>query len=323
MTPAFRGRKMLVAGGAGLVGTNLTQRLAREGADVAASYYQREPDSLKERYRQADFTDFEQCLALTKGMTDVFLCAIQGASVEGTRSKPIAGILPNIQMNANLLEACRQNGVERAVFVSSSTVYPEANHSIREEELDLNEQPYELYLAAGWMYRYIEQLCHFYHKRYGLKISLIRASNIYGPYDRFEEGKSHVLPALIKRALQKETPFKVWGQGSTVRDFIFVDDFVDAILWVWERYLVCGPLNVGYGQGTTIDEAVKVILEASGHNTAPEYDTSKPTAIPYRVLDTKKFESIFGSWRRIPLSEGIRKTVAWYQPRMSTEAVSQ
>jgi len=316
MSLRVQGRKFLVTGGAGLVGTNLTHRLVREGAEVTASYYQREPDLLKERYRQADFTNFEQCIALTKGMTDVFLCAIQGYSVEGTKAKPVAGILPNIQMNASLLEACRLNGVKKVIFVSSSTVYPEADHPVREDELDLNQEPYELYLAVGWMYRYLEQLCYFYHKRYGLQVGVIRASNIYGPHDHFEEGKAHVLPALVKRALQKEVPFKVWGTPNTVRDFIFVEDFVDAILWVLDNYCVCDAVNVADGKGTTIGEAVKLILELSGHSVDPEYDTTRPTAIPYRVLDTRKFTRLHSKWQRNSLREGLRQTIDWYQGKL-------
>ena len=108
--------------------------------------------------------------------------------------------MPNLDIHAGLLEACSQNGVEKVVWVSSSTVYQEAFYPIREEQLDLNKPPYKLYLGVGGVYRYLEQLAQCYYQQRGLQVGIIRTANIYGPYDHFDDIKSHVIPALIKRA---------------------------------------------------------------------------------------------------------------------------
>jgi GDP-L-fucose synthase len=163
------------------------------------------------------------------------------------------------------------------------------------------------------MKRYIEQLARFYYVRHGLKIGIVRPTNIYGPYDKFDDDKSHVLPALIKRALNKENPYVVWGDGYAVRDFIYVEDVVDDLLDVLQRYCTCDPINIGSGLSITISDAVTVILEVCGHHVTPQYDITKPSAIPYRMLNTTKFEAIFGKKPRTEFWVGIEKTVQWYK----------
>lgn len=309
----LRGKNILVAGGTGLIGAGLVSRLKKEGANVRATYFSRKPAFFPEVFERYDFTELESCVAATRGMEAVFICAAQTFGAKMMKEHPTALVLPNLRINSGLLEACRLNKVEKIVFISSSTVYQEAFYPIREEELDLNRPTYELYWGVGGMKRYIEQLALFYHKVYGMKIGIVRPTNIYGPHDKFDDDKSHVLPALIKRALKKEDPYVVWGDGHTVRDFIYVDDFVDDLLDILNRYCACDPLNVSSGTSITIREAVKVILEACGHRITPQYDETKPNAIPYRMLNTIKFEAIFGKKKKTPFEEGIQKTVAWYR----------
>jgi GDP-L-fucose synthase len=309
----LQGKNILIAGGSGLVGTNLTKKVKDHGANVLSTYFSRRPSFLKENYRHADFTKFEDCIDATRDMDYVVICAAQTFGAKMMKENPAVSILPNLKINAGLLEASRLNKVERVIFISSSTVYQEVNYSISEEQLDLNKPPYELYLGAGWMNRYVEQLAKFYYKKFGIKIGIIRPTSIYGPYDNFDDEKSHVIPALIKRALRKENPFVVWGDEAVVRDFIYVDDFIDDLLDVLDRYCICDPINVGSGKNITIGTAVKIILNICKHNVIVRYDGSKPSAIPYRVLDTTKFGSVFGKKKKTPFDEGIRKTIEWYK----------
>lgn len=313
MSHFLASKNVLIAGGTGLIGTNLTLRLKKLGANVRATFFSQKPHVLPEIFRRFDFTELDQCVEATKDMQYVFICAAQTFGAKMMKEQPTALVLPNLRINSGLLEACRLNKVEKILFVSSSTVYQEAFYPIREEELDLNKPTYDLYLGVGWMKRYIEQLCKFYHKVYGMKIGIVRPTNIYGPFDKFDDDKSHVLPALIKRALKKENPYVVWGDGHNVRDFIYVDDFVEDLLNVLERHCTCDPLNVSSGTSIRIREAVKIILESCGHIVEPQYDANKPNAIPYRMINTTKFNSIFGERERTPFNEGIQKTVQWYQ----------
>jgi GDP-L-fucose synthase len=308
----MRGRNVLVAGGTGLIGASLTRRLDALGARVLASCHERPPPFLAERYRRFDFTELADCLEATRGMDDVFLCAAQSFGAQVMHERPESLVLPNLRINAGLLEACRRNAVARVLFISSSTVYQEALHPIREDELDLNCPPYSLYAGVGWVNRYLEQLARFYFARHGLGVAIVRPTNVYGPFDNFDDGRSHVLPALIKRALAREDPFVVWGNGHALRDFLYVDDLVDDLIAALERHSIAEPLNLASGRGVTIREAVSVVLEVCDHAVAPQYDESRPDAIPYRMLDTTRADAILGPRQRTSLRSGIEKTVRWY-----------
>lgn len=309
----MKGKKILVAGGTGLVGTNLTRCLVDLGAVVTSSFRTRQPDRLQQYYRRYDFTRFEDCLKATAGREYVFLCAVQASGIQGMKTNPSTPLLPNLQIHAGMLEACAQNHVPKVLWISSSTVYQEAFYPIREVQLDLNQPTCRVYQAMGWFYRYVEQLCRLYHDQLGLKIGILRTTSIYGPYDQFDDQKSHVIPALIKRALNRETPFVVWGNGHTVRDFIYVDDLIDAMLQIVQGELTCEPLNVPDGRPMTVREAVAAILDVAGHAVTPVYDAAKPAAIPYRTLDMTKYMALYGKPKRTPFKEGIRQTMEWYQ----------
>jgi GDP-L-fucose synthase len=199
------------------------------------------------------------------------------------------------------------------MLISSSTVYQENSRPISEEQLNLNKPPYSLYFGIGWMNRYIEQLAKFYYKICGLPVGIVRPSYIYGPYDNFDDIKSHVVPALIKRAIRKEDPYLVWGKSTITRDFIYIDDFIDDLIGVFERYCLGEPLNIGSGFGISIREAVRIILDVCGHKIIPCYDKNKPTGIPYRVLNITKLNLILGKKNRTTFKKGIENTVKWYQ----------
>lgn len=309
-------KNILIAGGTGLVGTNLTINLKNRGASVLSTYYSKEPVILKECYKQFDFNRLEDCLAATRDMDYMIICAARSFGSKIMKENPTINILPNLKIYAGLLEASRQNNVKRVIFISSSTVYQEANYPISEDQLDLNKPPYNLYFGIGWLNRYIEQLAKFYFKVCDMKIGIVRPTNIYGSYDKVDIEKSNVLPALIMRALKKEDPYVVWGDGYAVRDFIYVDDFIDDILCILEKYCTCDPINLGSGYTMTIREAVGVILKVCEHNVLPEFDATKSPAIPYRMLDTSKSESLLGKRCRVPFEEGIRKTVQWYKTKV-------
>ncbi|MEW6272303.1 MAG: NAD-dependent epimerase/dehydratase family protein [Thermodesulfobacteriota bacterium] len=309
----MKGRTVLVAGGSGLVGSALARRLHALGAQVRTSHHERPPAVLPELSRRFDFTRLQDCLDATRGAQDVFVCAAQTFGAQVMRDEPTRLVLPNLCIHANLLEASRLCGVERVAMISSSTVYQEAFHPIREDELDLNRPPFVLYQGVGWMKRYLEQVARFYRDRFGMRIALLRPSNLYGPHDKFEDDRSHVLPALIKRALRREDPFVVWGTGDAVRDFLWVEDFVDDLLAAIERYCTGEPLNVAAGRATTIREAVRTILDVCGHRPEVRFDASKPDAIPYRMLDTTRADAVLGPRRRTSLADGIAATVRWYR----------
>ncbi len=309
----LKNKKICVTGGAGLLGMALTKKFLAAGIDVESSYFSRLPlPDLAHCFKQYDFNRFDDCIAATRGKDVVIICAVQAAGVKGIQQSPTATLLPNLAIHAGLFEACTINRVEKAVWVSSSTVYQEAFYPIREDQLDLNLPVYDLYAGIGWVYRYLEQMAACYYRKRGLNIGVIRTSNIYGPYDRFDEQKSHVIPALIKRALAGESPYMVWGNGSTVRDFVYVDDLVEGVLRVLKGYCIADPINISNGSPVTIGELVTTILDVCNHQTPILFDHDKPTAVPYRVLDNTKCHTLLGEFPRTALKSGLQVTVDWY-----------
>ena len=247
------------------------------------------------------------------------MCAAQIGGVKEIRERPTTSILPNLKISAGLLEACARNRVEKVVLLSSTTVYQPSSQRLAEADLDLNLPPYDLYFGVGWFNRYVEKLAEFYRQSGSFRIEIVRPTSIYGPHDQFDEGKAHVIPALIKRALAKENPFVVWGDGSQTRNFLYVEDLVDDLLQI--AVTDCGgkPINIASDFNTTIREAARVVLDAADHHIEPQYDNTKPTAVPCRTLNTTLFRSMFGDKPRTGLTEGVEKTIERYRRTLQRE----
>jgi GDP-L-fucose synthase len=146
-----------------------------------------------------------------------------------------------------------------------------------------------------------------------MKIAIARPSAVYGRYDNFNPATSHVIPALIRRAVEKENPYVVWGTGDEVRDFLHIKDFARASLLLMEKYAEGDAVNIGYGQVVTIKDILRVILKAAGHKDAQVvFDSTKPTTIPFRMVDISKAERILNFKPVIDLENGIKDTTEWY-----------
>ena len=310
---------ILVAGGSGLIGANLSLRLEKMAVPFVSTRFSKGP-ALFPNSVQCDLTDYRQCLSITTGISSLVIsaAAISGAA----RSNPSQNILPNVKIAAGLLEACAVNGVRTVVLLSSSSVYQPSSHPIREEELDLNLAPYPSYLEAGSTNRFLEQLASLYCRAYGMRVVVLRPSSVYGPFDKFGSPNSNVIPSLIVRAMRGEAPFEVWGSPLVVRDFVYVEDVVDDILASLfdESIPADSPINVGSGLAVTIGDAVDIILKRCGHGGEVVFNGDRPTAIPYRALDTAKHAALFGGKPRTGLAAGIARTVAWLSAQQEGEA---
>jgi GDP-L-fucose synthase len=307
---------VLITGAAGLIGAHLAKKLIARGTAVTATYHLRKLPYEVQRSEQCDLTLYEDCLKVTQGMGTVFICAAQSFGAKMMKEHPTAAILPNHKIVLGLLQASAANRVKNIVLVSSATVYQPLPFPIAEDDLDLNAPPYDLYYHVGWANRYAELAAMGFARAYGMNLLLVRPSSVYGPLDQFDDDKSHVIPALIKRALKRETPFVVWGHKETVRDFIFVEDAADDIVDLYAAGCFGEPINLAHGKTISIEETAKIVLNVCGHETEPAFDCSKPEGIPYRAFSIAKLESKLGKRRRTPFREGLQKTVAWYQRRL-------
>jgi GDP-L-fucose synthase len=309
----FERARVLVTGGAGLIGSPLVELLLERGARVRVAAL--DPPSLAPEgveYHRLDLTEMSPCLRLCDGMDYVFhLAGIKGSPAMSAR-RPASFFVPTLAMNTNVLEAARRCGVRRVLYTSTIGVYGPAE-LFREDDV-WKTFPSERDRFAGWAKRMGELQAEAYRIEYGWdRFTIVRPANVYGPRDNFDPRSAMVIPSLIERALSGEDPLVVWGDGSAVRDFIHADDVARGMILMMERE-AAGPINLGSGVGVSIRRLVELIV--AGVSPAPRvvWDPSQPVGDRVRLMDVGRARAL-GFEARISLEEGIRRTMEWYRPR--------
>lgn len=315
MSSFYHGKKVLVLGGTGFVGTNFVEALLDTGANITITKHRREPIIKDDRIEviNADLTNREQSRHVMQGQDIVFHCAGAVSAAGVTASNPMEPITDNLAITAMVLEAAWKTGVERIQVFGSSTAYPVTEHPVTEEEM-WSAPPHPSYFGYGWMRRYMERMAEFVHERSDTKVVLVRPTATYGRYDDFHPVTSHVIPALIRKALERMAPYEVWGTGDEVRDFLHVKDLAKGCMLATEKYTDCKPINIGYGETTTVKDVVSAILSAAGYKEAElVFNSDRPTTIPKRMVDISKAREILGFMPEISLKDGLADTVEWYK----------
>ena len=312
----YRDKKVLVTGGTGFVGSHFVEELLQLGARIRVPIHQRAlriKDKNIEKI-SADLADPEDCLKVCEGIDYVIHAAGAVAAAGVTVINPMSAISTNLILTVRVLEAAWSKGVERIlIFSSGTTAYPAVEYPIKEDEM-WNAPPPPVYFGYGWMRRYLELLAEFVASKSDMGSAICRPTAVYGRHDDFDPKTSHVIPALIRRAVERENPYVVWGTGTEIRDFLHIRDLVRGCLLLLENHALCDPINIGYGKTTTVSEVVDIILRATGFDNARvEFDASKPTTIPVRMVNTTKATEILGFRPEISLEEGLFDTVNWYK----------
>jgi GDP-L-fucose synthase len=315
---------IFVAGATGTAGSAIVTRLLSDypSIRIKASAFTTKPNIIDRRLEwvQGDLRSYADCRKLVRGCGQGILCAAITAGAKALAEAPWEQVNDNVAINANLLSAMHEEKVERAVFFSTVSVYQEFDGFIREDQLDLNTEPYSAYKGVGWANRYLEKLCAFWHETSGINVVVIRPSNIFGPFDKFDEKRSHFIPALIRRACAKTSPFEVWGAADVVRDVVFSDDVAVAAISALENAdIKFDVFNVGSGVRTTIGQAVEWVLECSGHHPDKVvYVNDRPKTLRMRAVDCSKIGSALGWKPSISVKEGIRRTCEWWKQHERT-----
>jgi len=313
----FENKKVLVAGGTGFVGVNLVNRLLSLGADVRATVHKKPAviDDDRIEYITCDLMEKEDCRYAAEGVDFVFMCAANTSGAAVMAKTPLVHVTPNILMNTLLLDAAYAAGVKKFLFISSNTVYPAVDHPVTEDEM-VPGDVFEKYYCVAWMKQFSEVLCRMYAEKIPrpMKTIVVRPANIYGPCDDFEWETSHVLPALMRKVVERHDPIQVWGDGNDVKDFIYIDDFIDGMLLAMEKIETFEPVNIASGVPCTIKQALQAMLEADGYTDARiVFDASKPTMIPIRLIDASMARRVLGFDAGTPIAEGLKRTIQWYR----------
>ena len=315
---ALDNKTIFVSGSTGMVGSSILRQIIENcpTLGVRACRHTTEP-VVKDRrieYIRGDLRLLDDCRKMVRGADCVVMAAGYGGGVKNTNSFPWQKINENLALNKQMLEAASLEGVKRVIFIGSATLYQEFTGSIREQDLDWNKDPHGAHFAFGWTMRYIEKLCMFLNKRFGIEIIVVRAGNIFGPFDKFDPETSNFIPALIRKAVDKMEPFEVWGSADVTRDVLYSDDLARAIIMIMNMDAASYDVfNLGSGVATKVGDVVRWALKFARHTPADiRYIQDKPTTIKSRVLDCSKIKNSLGWQPKYSVEEGIRDTLQWW-----------
>lgn len=305
--PKVYNKKVLVTGGTGMIGRELVKLLNIAGAEVTVVSLDKN-STIDAKFLLADLREFKACRDAVKNIDIVFhLAGIKG-SPKMCKEKPARFSVPMMQFNYNMMEAAMMFDVQWYLYTSSIGVYHPEN--VLKEHRVWETFPSENDKFAGWAKRMGELQAEAYAIELGKKnISIVRPANVYGEYDNFDKDSAMVIPSLITKCFENET-IDVWGNGSAIRDFIHAKDVARAMLFVVENEIT-EPLNVGSNQRTTLKEVTNLITKQFNPVRKINWDTTKPTGDPIRVLDSTKLIK-HGFQHEISLEKGIASTVKWF-----------
>ncbi|MBW3569486.1 MAG: GDP-L-fucose synthase [Gemmatimonadetes bacterium] len=307
-SPEFwAGRRVLVTGGGGFLGSHLVERLQSLGAEP---FVPRRVDF--DLTRQADV---ERLYAESRPEVVMHLAAEVGG-IGANRASPGRFFYANAMMGVMMIEEARRAGVGKFVQVGTVCAYPKYTRvPFREEDL-WTGYPEETNAPYGIAKKALLVQLQAYRQQYGMNGIYLLPTNLYGPRDNFDPATSHVIPALVRRMVEARrdgvAELPVWGTGNASREFLYVDDAARALLLAAEHYDGAEPVNVGIGNEIRIGDLAGLIAQLVGYEGRLAFDPTQPDGQPRRSLDTRRARELFGFRARVGMREGLRRTVDWY-----------
>jgi len=305
-------RRVAVTGGRGFLGGYVTRALEARGAEA-----------LPLGHRDFDLTEQSEVRRLYRELEPSVVihlaaaCGGIGANVEN----PGRFLYENAVMGLMLLEEGRQAGLEKLVLISTTCAYPKSAPLPLREETLWDGPPVGATGPYGMAKRLLHEACATYERQYGVQSAVLVPANLYGPEDHFDEERSHVIPALIRRfveATNDRAPEVVnWGTGRPTREFLHARDAARGIVLAAERAVDARPINLGTGVETSIAELTELVAKTVGYDGRLRWDTDKPDGQPRRFLDVSRARDFLDFDAQISLEEGIVETVSWYRAQRS------
>ncbi len=302
----WSGKRVVVTGGAGFLGSHVVAKLKSRGVK----------DIVIPRSEDFDLRRLDACAEVVEGAQIVIHLAANVGGIGYNRDFPGTLFYDNLLMGVHMMEESRKAGVLKFVAIGTICAYPKfAPVPFKEDDL-WNGYPEETNAPYGLAKKMMLVQSTAYRSQYGFNSIFLLPVNLYGPGDNFDEGSSHVIPALIKKlveAKQKNEPsVTVWGDGSATREFCYVEDAAEGIVLATEKYDKSEPVNIGAGFEISIKDLVEKIRSIVGYNGKIVWDTSKPNGQPRRMLDTSRANIEFGFASTTKFDIGLKRAIEWY-----------
>jgi len=305
--PFWTDKRVCITGGAGFLGSFVTEELRREGAEHV--FVPEHP-----AYDLTKREDILRMLDEAKPDIIIHLAAVVGG-IGANMANPGSYFYQNATMGIHLIEEARLAGVGKFVALGTICAYPKfAPIPFREEDL-WNGYPEETNAPYGLAKKMMLVQCQAYRQQYDFNGIFLLPVNLYGPRDNFDLESSHVIPAMIRKMSAARDLGEIvvlWGDGSPTREFLFVEDCARAIVMAAERYDGAEPVNLGAGWEISMKDLAHTIAEAVGYEGEIIWDTNKPNGQPRRKLDVSRARDYFGFEAKVTFDEGIKRTVEWW-----------
>jgi len=302
-------KKVLLTGGAGFLGSFLVEKLKGKGVS--------EENIRIPRSRDSDLRRWENCVEVVKDVDIVIHLAAKVGGIGYNQKYPATLFYDNAIMGIQMMEAARQENVEKFVAVGTICAYPKFTPVPFKEDDLWNGYPEETNAPYGLAKKMMLVQSQAYRQQYGFNAIYLLPVNLYGPGDNFDPASSHVIPALIKKIFDAkesgEDYITVWGTGKATREFLYVEDAAEGIILATERYHKPDPVNLGSGFEISIKELVELIAKLAEFKGEIRWDKSKPDGQPRRGLDVSRAKEEFGFEAKVGFREGLKRTIKWYK----------
>ncbi len=305
--------KIYVAGHNGLVGSAIVRSLKRSGYT----------NIIGRSHKELDLTDqaaVREFFASEKPDI-VVLAAAKVGGINANNTTPAEFAYINLQIQCNVIESAHENHVKKLLFLGSTCIYPRmAPQPIPEDALltgplEETNEAYAIAKIAGL------EMCKFYKRQYGDDYISCMPTNLYGPHDNYDLKGSHVLPAMIRKfheaKVKGDPAVTLWGTGTPLREFLYVDDMADACVFLLENYSGEQHVNIGTGKELTIRELAEKVRDAVGYKGEIIWDASMPDGTPRKLTDVTKLHEM-GFHHKVELEEGIRLSYEWFKENVET-----
>lgn len=300
--------KIYVAGHRGLVGSAIVRNLKEKGYENVMGRTHKELDLLSQEAVRLFFE---------KERPDVVvLAAAKVGGIHANETYPADFVYDNLQIQCNVIKCCHDYKVKKLLFLGSTCIYPKmAIQPMREDALltgplEETNEAYAIAKIAGL------EMCKFYKRQYGDNFISCMPTNLYGSYDNYDLEGSHVLPAMIRKfhdaKVKKENQVELWGSGTPLREFLYVDDMADACVFLLENYNGEGHVNIGTGKEVIIAELAELVRKTVGYEGEIVWNRNMPDGTPRKLTDVSRLHSL--GWRhKVELAEGVKLAYTWFQ----------